>query len=93
MADRHLKYDHWKLLYQEVLVAHRPQELRRKIQSAEAAIYQRLQAMAHNASDQSERQVIADAVFTLRILQRGKTHLPVVSSCRRGGASEALLSS
>ena len=72
MADRHLKYDHWKLLYQEVLVEHRPQELRRKIQSAEAAIYQRLQAMAHNASDQSERQVIADAVFTLRILQRGK---------------------
>jgi hypothetical protein len=48
MADRELNY--WQLRYQEVLVEHRPQKLRRKIQAAEAAIYHRLQAMEHNAS-------------------------------------------
>jgi len=41
-ADRELNYDYWQLLYQEVLVEHRPQELRRKIQAAEAAIDHRL---------------------------------------------------
>jgi hypothetical protein len=49
MADRELNC--WQLRYQEVLVEHRPQKLRRKIQAAEAAIYHRLQAMEHNASD------------------------------------------
>jgi hypothetical protein len=36
-------------------------------------IYERLQAMAHDSSDESERQVVADAMSTLRILQRRTT--------------------
>jgi hypothetical protein len=63
---------HWERLFREVLLEHRPRELYSKIQVAEVAIYMRLQALAHGSSDQSERQVLADAMSTLRILQQGK---------------------
>ena len=59
-----------------MLLEHRPRELYSKIQAAEAAIYERLQAMAHDSSTQGEREVIADAVSTLRILQREKLSFP-----------------
>jgi CheY-like chemotaxis protein len=76
VANGELRYEHWQRLFQEVLLEHRPQELHSKIQTAEAAIYERLQAMAHDSSDQSERHAIADAVSTLRILQREKLSFP-----------------
>ena len=66
----------WQRLFREVLLEHRPQELYGKIQAAEAAICERLQAMAHESSDESERQVVADAMSTLRILQRRTIIVP-----------------
>lgn len=62
----------WERLFQEVLLEHRPKDRHAKIQAAEAAIYRRLQALEHNSNDQSERQVIADAVSVLRTLQEQK---------------------
>jgi hypothetical protein len=41
----------WQRLFQEVLTEHRPQERSSKIQAAEAAIYGRLQALAHDSRD------------------------------------------
>ena len=75
MADGAMKYGNWQRLFQEVLLE-LPDELYRKIQAAEAAIYERLQAMPHDSSDQTERQVIADAGSTLRIIQREKLSFP-----------------
>jgi len=60
----------WERLFEEVLIEHRPQERSSKIQAAEAAIYARLQA--HDSTDQSERQNLADAMSTLRTLQQEK---------------------
>lgn len=62
----------WQRLFQGVLTEHRPQERSSKIQAAEAAIYVRLQALAHDSRDQSERQALADAMSTLRMLQQKK---------------------
>jgi hypothetical protein len=44
----------WQQLFQEVLLEHRHQERYSKIQAAEAAIYERLQDLAHDSGDQSD---------------------------------------
>jgi len=66
----------WQRLFENLLLEHRPQELSSKIQATEAAIYKRLKEMAHDSSDQLERKAIADAIFSLRILQRERMTIP-----------------
>jgi hemerythrin superfamily protein len=66
----------WQRLFHNLLLEHRPQELFSKIQATEAAIYRRLQEMAHDTSDQLEREAIADAISNLRTLQRERMSVP-----------------
>jgi hypothetical protein len=62
----------WERLFEEALMEQHPPERSRKMQAAEAAIYVRLQSLAHDSNDQSERQALADAVSSLRTLQQEK---------------------
>ncbi|MCU1242277.1 MAG: hypothetical protein JWO71_3003 [Candidatus Acidoferrum typicum] len=66
----------WQRLFENLLLEHRPQELSGKIRVTEAAIYKRLQEMAHDWSDQLEREAIADAMSNLRILQQDRMSIP-----------------
>jgi hypothetical protein len=66
----------WRGLFEDMLLEDGPEELSRKIQAVEEAIYERLRAMAHDSSDESERQMMADAVAALRILKREKISIP-----------------
>jgi hypothetical protein len=66
----------WQRLFENLLLEHRPQELSSKIRATEAAIYKRLQEMAHDSSDYPERKAIADAISNLRILQRKRMSIP-----------------
>jgi hypothetical protein len=67
---------HWERLFHNLLLEDRPQELASKIQVTEAAIYKRLREMAHDSTDQFEREAIADAISNLRVLQTGCVSIP-----------------
>jgi hypothetical protein len=57
-----------------------PKKLLEHVHASEAAIFDRLQELARNAvedeSDREERQDIADALRTLRVLTRDKLKFP-----------------
>ncbi len=76
MSDEELEYPHWQRPYHAALSDSGSPELRRKIQEAEHAIYERSQILAHDPGHQAERQAIADALSVLRGLQRDKLSFP-----------------
>jgi hypothetical protein len=66
-----LKYPQWQEPLQEALIEFDPQKMRVKMQKAEAAIHDRLQAVAE--SDQEEREALSDGLATLHTLKRDKS--------------------
>ena len=67
-----LKYPQWQESLQEALIEFDPQKMRVKMQKAEAAIHDRLQALAE--SDQlEEREALSDGLATLGTLKRDKS--------------------
>lgn len=76
MRDEELEYPHWQGPYHAALSDSGSPELRRKIQAAEHAIYERSQILAHDSGHEAERQAIADALSVLRRLQRDKLSFP-----------------
>jgi hypothetical protein len=76
MSDKELEYPHWQKPYHEALSESALPELRKKIQAAEHAIYERSQILANDSGHETERQAIADALSVLRMLQRDKLSFP-----------------
>jgi len=66
-----LKYPQWQESLQEALIEFDPQEMRVKMQKAEAAIHDRLQALAE--SDHEEREALSVGLATLGTLKRDKS--------------------
>src|ERR1700727_1596900 len=58
-----IRYPHW-------------QKLREHVDAAEAAMFQRSQALVESANGHVEQQAIADAIRTLRTIQREKLGYP-----------------
>jgi hypothetical protein len=71
-----IKYPHWQREFEAALREGDPQNLRQRVDAAEAALFLRLQALEGSAAGQEERQAISDAVATLRVIQRDKLGYP-----------------
>ena len=71
-----MKYPHWQREFEAALREGDPQSLRQRVDAAEAALFQRLQALAGSAEGDEERQVISNAIGTLRAIQRDKLGYP-----------------
>jgi hypothetical protein len=71
-----MKYSHWQNEFEAAVHEDDPQTLRQRVDAAEAALFLRSQALSDSAPDNPERQAIADAVRTLRKIQREKLGYP-----------------
>jgi hypothetical protein len=69
-------YRYWQKEYQSVLVEFDPKKLPALIATAEGAIHKRLQQLSHDSDHHTERQVIEDALHSLRFLKIQKAGLP-----------------
>jgi hypothetical protein len=71
-----MKYPHWQREFEAAVREGDPQLLRQRVDAAEEALFLRLQALAGNPGADAERQAIADARETLRIIQKEKLGYP-----------------
>jgi hypothetical protein len=69
-------YPEWQPAYLAALLELEPNRLFERVMAAETAIFNRLQAIPHNADSHAERQAIEDAVASLRVLKRDKLGFP-----------------
>lgn len=60
----------WYALYCDALLAHDPIELRARIQTAEIAIFSRIQDLVQDPDSSHEREFIAKALSALHALER-----------------------
>lgn len=75
-SSSHIKYPHWQREFEAALRQGDPQSLRQRVDAAEIALFQRLQALAAGAQGDAERQAIAEAIETLRAIQKEKLGYP-----------------
>lgn len=75
-ASETLKYPHWQREFEAAILEGDPKTLRERVDAAEAALFLRLQALAGNAEGQAEQRAIADAMQTLRAIQKEKLAYP-----------------
>jgi len=69
-------YPTWQHEYQAALVELDREKLKERVEAAEAAIYRRLQHLSQKSDDFTERQVIDDALHSLRVLKRDELKYP-----------------
>ena len=72
MSDTELKYPKWERQFQEVVLELNGEKLVAKIQTLETAIFVRLQELKSDSDHHTERQAIADALSTIRVLKKDK---------------------
>lgn len=78
-SPSNLQYPAWQSAYEASLSELDPKKLLKRVHSAEAAIFNRLQELAQSpesANHKAEQQAIADALATLRLLKRNKLNFP-----------------
>jgi hypothetical protein len=73
--SREFKYQ-WEGLLEDIILEFNPQELKPKIQKLEATIFDRTQALSPGRDHHEEQQALANAISTLRILQKDRLALP-----------------
>ena len=71
-----IKYPHWQREFDAAILEGDPKTLRQRVDAAEAALFLRSQALAGNAEGQAEQRAIADAMRTLRAIQKEKLAYP-----------------
>jgi hypothetical protein len=73
------KYPSWQKPYQEALIEFDPEQLQKKIEATEDAIFVRFQELSGmNGQGQGERVALNDALRALRALQTERLHYPKV---------------
>jgi hypothetical protein len=70
MDDSEILYPGWQKEYQDALIEVDPAKLGERIEVAEAAINRRLQQLSQNSDHHTERQVIEDALRSLRFMKK-----------------------
>ena len=75
-TSQNIKYPHWQHEFEAALLEGDLQRLRQRVDAAEAAIFLRSQALAESPQGQAEQQALADAIRTLRTIQREKLGYP-----------------
>jgi hypothetical protein len=76
MSEEELKYPTWQASLREALLEFEPDRLSNKIQKIEAVVFKRLQELSSDSDHHAERQAIADAFSTLRVLKTEKLSYP-----------------
>lgn len=71
-----IPYSHWQTEYEDALREGDPQSLRHRVDAAEKAIFLRSQELSGNPLAEAERQAMANAIRTLRAIQRDKLGYP-----------------
>ena len=76
--DSHPKvvYPEWQNEYQAAMLELNRENLTTLVETAENAIYRRLQAISQRPDHQAERQAIEDALASLRVLKRDSLGFP-----------------
>jgi hypothetical protein len=69
-------YPDWQQEYQAALVELDPNKLRERVETAETAIFKRLQAISQNPDYRTECEAIEDALASLRVLKRDELGFP-----------------
>ena len=69
-------YPEWQNELRAALLELDREKLRERITTAEAAIFNRLQAISHDPDHVAERQAIEDALTSLRVLKRDVLRFP-----------------
>jgi hypothetical protein len=72
----HVRFPRWQPEFEAALLETDLEQLPRRMEAAEAAIFLRLQELVNTSDSHPERQAISDAVRTLRILQTERLHYP-----------------
>ena len=70
--DRELRYPRWQHALEAAILEFDPLQLCVKLQEVDAAISTRLQELASESDSQDERQAIAKALVTIRILEKNR---------------------
>jgi hypothetical protein len=65
-------YPQWQNEYAAALLETDPQNLSARVEAAETAIYKRLQELSQDSDNRTERQVIEDALQSLKVLKRSE---------------------
>jgi len=66
----------WYTLYTAAIFERDPSRLRTRISEAETAIFSRIQDLAQDSDSNRERETIANALSSLRALQRNLLRCP-----------------
>jgi hypothetical protein len=76
MNDEILKYPKWQTSLQDAILEFDREKLLDKIQKVETTVFERLQELSSDSDHHGERQAIADAFSTLRVLKKDKLSYP-----------------
>ena len=69
-------YPTWQHEYRAAVVELDRQKLPERVVAAEAAIFKRLQQLSQDSDSNAERQVIEDALHSIRVLKRDELKYP-----------------
>jgi hypothetical protein len=69
-------YPAWQNEYQAALVEVDREKLKERVEAAETAIYKRLQQISLSSDHHTERNVIEDALNSLRVIKRDELGFP-----------------
>ena len=72
LSDGELKYPKWQGEFQESMVELDREKLCEKMKKFENAVFVRLKELASSSDHRNEREAIADAASTLRLLKKDK---------------------
>jgi hypothetical protein len=75
-SSKMILYPEWQNEYAAALLETDPQELSGRVEAAETAIYKRLQQISQNSDHHTERQVIDDALASLKVLKKENLGFP-----------------
>jgi len=75
-VDSELKYPNWQAPLREAVLEFDREKLAERIQKLKGLIFDRLEAMSSETDHQDERQALADAISTLRVLKAEKLSKP-----------------
>jgi hypothetical protein len=74
--DRGLQYPEWQVPLQEALLESDKTKLRKRVESSEAIIFGRLQAISHDSNHHAEREAVEHALALLRVIKRDALEFP-----------------
>ena len=69
MNESEAKYPQWQLPLRRAILEVDPSKLAEKVQKAETAVRERLQALEQHENGHDERQALSDAISTLKVLK------------------------